>query len=376
MMASVAASGVANAQSSDSTVMRGTDGDMLGVLNKGAMSDNSSGIEIHGNFRYRHELIDQEATDPRNRARIRARLNLTTKVSDTVTVLMQLASGASDSPTTTNQTLDDSFAQKQVWLDKAYFIWEPDGVSGMTVYGGKMTNPLYKPNNTQLLWDGDVTPEGLSASYSRSLEGAEMFLNGSTFVMDERETDVDSWLFGGQAGLRLTGLPISVTVGGGWYTFTEAKGNPTFYNATSSRGNSVDATGHYTGGFREVEGFFDAGAEVANLPVIVFGDVVSNMAADDDNLGYLAGIAVGKCVDQGSWNVHYNYRYVERDAVMAAFTGSHFDANGTDGKGHMVKFIYRLRKNIQPTISYYLFENGLDHGLTYQRLKMDVTYLF
>ncbi len=106
-------------------------------------------IKWSGDFRYRHESIDEETTgsvrwkDGRNRHRIRARLMLEAVLNDEWGVGFRLASGSAD-PTSTNQTLDDSFSSKDIWLDLAYFDYHPAAVKGLNVYGGKMKNP--KPN--------------------------------------------------------------------------------------------------------------------------------------------------------------------------------------------------------------------------------------
>ena len=50
-------------------------------------------ISLKGDFRYRHEMIDPEGRDHRNRHRVRARIHLLGKVNDVVDVGVQIATG-------------------------------------------------------------------------------------------------------------------------------------------------------------------------------------------------------------------------------------------------------------------------------------------
>ena len=91
-------------------------------------------IKWSGDFRYRHESIDDNtAATKRDRNRIRARLKMEARINDEWNAIFRLASGSSDSPTSTNQTLgdsaSDSFSSKEIWLDWAYAdyhpVWKP-----------------------------------------------------------------------------------------------------------------------------------------------------------------------------------------------------------------------------------------------------------
>ena len=117
----------------------------------------TSAIKLKGDLRFRFESVDQEKSDVRNLARIRARAGLSAKVSDTVNIVFALASGENNSPIAANQTLTGGFSDKPVWIDMAYFDW---AAKGLHVTGGKIKNPFYSAGRTQLLWDNDLNPEG------------------------------------------------------------------------------------------------------------------------------------------------------------------------------------------------------------------------
>src|SRR5688572_24144337 len=120
----------------------------------------ASRISWKADLRYRHEFLDPEqASDDQTRHRIRARFGLSGKVNDTVSATIQLATnGANNDPRSTNQTLGEGNTRKGLGIDLAYAEWKP--VDGFALLAGKQPQPWVKPPG--LLWDGDITPEGIA----------------------------------------------------------------------------------------------------------------------------------------------------------------------------------------------------------------------
>ncbi|MFP6906491.1 MAG: putative porin, partial [Verrucomicrobiota bacterium] len=114
-------------------------------------------ISISGDLRVRGEHIDQDARDERDRLRIRGRIKMDADLNDNAQVGLRLATGSGD-PVSRNQSLDGSFSLKNFGLDQAFIDWTPGGGS-LTFTGGKMVNPMVIVKD--LVWDGDVTPEGI-----------------------------------------------------------------------------------------------------------------------------------------------------------------------------------------------------------------------
>lgn len=86
-------------------------------------------------------------------------------------VEFRLASGASNDPTTANQTMGSmsdngqvapGFAKRPVWIDLAYATYKPKFLKGLSITGGKMRNPFY---GADIFWDSHVNPEGVWAKY-------------------------------------------------------------------------------------------------------------------------------------------------------------------------------------------------------------------
>ena len=95
------------------------------------------------------------------------------------------------------KTFDNSFSTKGINLDLAYFDWQIK--NGLSVKGGKMKVPFYRPSGSSLLWDGDLRPEGLHANW----RSGPLFANVGAFYIEEDEIDKqEAYLFSTQVGVR------------------------------------------------------------------------------------------------------------------------------------------------------------------------------
>ena len=331
----------------------------------------SENIVVKGDFRYRHEMIDQEDKDyTRNRQRIRARLEVAAKLNDTWSAGFRFASG-SDDPVSTNQTLTGGFSTKPLALDLAYFKWSPNQI--LTVQGGKTKLPFQKVGKTELLWDGDLNPEGLSFVLNKKMGSLAATLSSAMLWVEEKKTEDDVILYGAQGGLgSKLNDDIKIWAGVGYYTLTGAEGSMPVFDGDSF-GNSVDENGYYLTGFDEVEVSAELSSKIGELPVSVVGDYVTNTAADENNMGWLVGFSAGKAKDPGSMAFAYSYRKLEQDAVIGAFTDSDFIGGGTDGSGHEFGFGYMINKQVKAEASFFLNKIGVENGKDFKRLMLDVS---
>ena len=340
-------------------------------LSSTVRSQDSGKLKIKGDIRYRHELIDEENVDRRIRPRMRTRLNLNAQATDDLNIVFQLAGGG-DSPVSTNQDLGKAFSTKDIRLDMAYFDWKCPKLKGLNVIGGKVKYPFYSVGKSQLLWDTDVRPEGLSAKYTTSRNSFEILTGLYTFIVDERKAGDDTWLVGGQGGFKYTASSFYVTGVAGYYTFTETKGNPSFYNASKSMGNSVDADGNYTNDFNDVQAFGEIGTKSFGFPTAIHADFVVNTGADEDNQAYLIGFTL----KPNSWSFLYDYRHLEKDAVIGALTESDFLGGGSNGQGHKFVVGYTVSKSVKLGATYYFDKKNLDNEVDYHRLQLDIVTSF
>ena len=323
-------------------------------------------------------MIDKEGKDVRHRHRLRARVGIEANVSPFTKIGLQLATG-SDNPVSTNQTLDNGFSTKNLMLDLAYFEMKYEAVPGLKIKGGKFKNPFFKPGKSELLWDSDGNPEGGAATFQRDFQNLSLTLIGAGLWIEERSSNVDSWLAAAQGVLRyhLNEKKSSVTVGGGLYNYVNTAGFEPFFNPEKPMGNTVDDSGLYVNDYEIVELFAEAAHRLNNIPVVVMGDYVKNTAADSLDNGWLVGIRVGKTKKPGSWAFRYIYREVEKDAVVGTFTDSDFRGGGTDAKGHEIGGAVQLAKNTAFKATYFINTIGLDkEGSDFNRLQVDLQLKF
>jgi hypothetical protein len=347
-------------------------------------------VKISGDFRYRHERIDEETTgsavrwkDGMDRDRIRARLMIEAIVNDDWGLAFRLASGSGD-PASTNQTLEDSFSSKPLWLDLAYFNWHPAAREGLNVFGGKVKNPFYKVGGNQLIWDDDLNPEGIAATYAIPLGKRDtMHIAGGGFWVDESSSGVDTSLWGAQGYVKHTiGNPDYILGGVSYFDYGNIQGRgdlkSTWSSSSSFFGNTV-SSGLFASDFDIFEAFGEYGTKLMGLPFTIFGDWAKNLVASNgEDTAWLIGGKFNKAKDPGSWEVGYSYRELEADSVLGAFTDSDFIGGGTDGRGHQFGFTYQLAKNLQAGVTYFNSERDGTSGrsLDYRRLQLDLKLKF
>jgi hypothetical protein len=349
-------------------------------------------IKPFGDFRYRYESLDNTGDtvgNKRRRNRIRARLGFKAKLNEEWDTIFRIASGSSESPTSTNQTIDDAFESKQIWLDLAYADWHPERFTGLNVFMGKMKNPFYRVGKNQLIWDSDVNPEGIAAKYSWNLsDTTTATLVGGGFWLDERSTDADAGYFGIQGMLKRKFDNGSHLLGGlSYYDIgnidSKAIGGVSLQGNTQAVAGSDPATYRYD--FDIVEGFTEYGWKCNGMPVAVFGNYLENTAAPSGrNTAYSIGAQLNKAKKPGSWQLKASYREVESDAVFGGLSDSDFIDGGTGGRGYVLGFKYQLAKNIQAGLTYFINErdrrtsdaSGGSGSQNFNRLQADLIFKF
>ena len=328
-------------------------------------------VAIKGDMRLRYEAIDEDGEEDRNRMRFRARLGLTGKVTDDVKVVFELATGGNN-PVSTNQTFDDGFSRKDVGVNLAYVDWQiRDGVS---FYGGKMKNPLFRAGGVPLIWDGDLNPEGLAVAFS----SGGFFGTVGGFSVEERSSADDSLLYAVQAGYKFPiGDTMSLTAGAGYFAYTNTVGNEPFYNGRS-RGNTVDADGNYVYDYKDTEIFAQLDTEVGGWPLRVYAHAVQNNEVSDQDTGYAFGAKVGSARNEGDMQFSWTFMDLEADSVIGTFNDSDFGGGNTDSNGHVIQAKYAVRKKIFLGGTLFINKVDRDRGIEhdYNRLQLDVEFKF
>ncbi|ENA36712.1 hypothetical protein HMPREF1487_04886 [Pseudomonas sp. HPB0071] len=317
--------------------------------------------QIKGDVRVRHENIDIDGEPDngrdRDRQRIRARLGVYSQINPQVDAGIRVASGGGDDARSTNQDMTNYFNKKQIWMDLAYIDFHPTAVPNLHVIGGKMLQPWVSMGD--VIWDGDINPEGLAATYKYPLGGStELFGSAGYYVLKDNvdgegyEFKHDLRLYAGQLGARFAPTDnLKVTVGGSIYGYDKDK-DSTCGNSTTTP-CALQANGNTTNEFNLYEGFGQVDIGGLAIPLSLYGQYVVNSEADDNDTAWLAGLKT-KAYGIG---FDYNYRDVQRNAVVGAFTDSDF-ANGYVGsRGHKFKVSYDIDKNFGLGATYFMAES-------------------
>ena len=351
-------------------------------------------IKISGDLRYRHEHIDSQRVGAdgradwktgRDRDRIRARLMIRAMVNDEWDVALRMASGSVDvidedlvtSPVSANQTLTQFASSKSFWLDLAYFDYHPMAIEGLNVIGGKMPTPFYRVGQNQIMWDGDLNPEGMAVKHALPLGASTVVhVNGGGFWLNEESSGADTSMWGIQAYLKQgLGQFDYLLAGAGFYDYGNLQGLENEFGFGA--GNTIDpVTSEWVNDYDILEVLAEYGTQLGTLPLAVFGTWVQNtVATTSGDTGWLVGATVGKAKAPGSWQFGYDYRDVERDAVLAIWNDSDWSGGLTGAEGHTLSAAYQLAKNVQLALTYFhcqITDREPNPNLDYRRLHGDL----
>lgn len=360
-------------------------------------------IKIDGDLRVRYErdLFSQSnapysaipSSNPANptnttsddqAGKVRLRLGIDAKVADGVTAGVRIASGNNSSPVSTNQTLGTGMAKDALWLDRAYLKLAPR--DWLSASAGRIPNPFF---STDLVWDDNLNFDGGAISitpWAKEPRDGKPFLTLGVFPLQHINPSPvnvtpNRWLYGAQAGLDWKAGPDTrLRFGTAYYRYrniaaiannTGISNYDSSYLATilpnMQKGNSlyqIDTAGNGYGlasqyDLVDLTASLDL-AQYEPTHITLTGDVVKNVGYNNDEmqsrmgagyaertLGYQAKLAVGMPAMRlpGDWQIYGGYRYLERDAVLDAFTDSDFHLGGTNAKGWFIGGMYGLERN-------------------------------
>ena len=355
------------------------------------MSDNlkwAEKIKLKGDLRLRYQSDDTDlasGTDPndRDRYRFRYRLGVEGQVTDTVTVGAGFASGGDD-PRSTNETLDDSFETKDTRLDYAYAEWK--AADWVQVVGGKFKRKNYLWNPTDLIWDSDINPEGVSVHLENSFDnGWTAYGNAGHWILDEfSSSNDDPSMTYAQVGGKFKQGNFFGNAAGSVYRFSHIEGESQAMGLGehSSGGNTLNAAGEYEFDYDAWAFSGELGMKDVFMPgkiVAVFVDYVKNSDSDEDT-GYAFGAKFGdpKVKGRHQWQVKYIYADLEEDAWLDIFPDSDRLGGATGLTSHEISFKYGLSKNIYFAVDYYDSENEQTGNLGDEEkiLQLDTVFKF
>jgi len=118
----------------------------------------------------------------------------------------------------------------------------------------------------------------------------------------------------------------------------------------------LQSFGNTTNEFNLVEGFGQIDFTGLAIPLSAYGQYVKNTeSTDGEDQAWLAGLKT----KVGAWSLDYNYRDVQRNAVVSLFTDSDFGNGFTGSRGHKFKVGYEIDKNFSLGAAYLMAKTDL-----------------
>ena len=217
-------------------------------------------FDVTGNTFSPQLNVDQD----RNRVRLRARFGMQMDLDDGFTSGLRIATGESNTPTSTNQSLGaanggqgGNFSKYAIWLDRAFVKYELGGKPSedFVAITGRFDNPFFTPS--EIVWDDDLGFDGLAVQGKyKVVNGITPFVTLGGFPVFNTELNFssnrpnkfpseDKWLLASQLGTSLRfNKDFSAKIGGAYYHFKNIEGklsDPFVPLTTSDQGNTDDS---------------------------------------------------------------------------------------------------------------------------------------
>lgn len=317
-------------------------------------------IKISGDLRLRYEgLYNREqrqadntldALPTRDRYRARARLFFDGDISDEISTHFMICTNqdGNQEATTTNQSFNDDFSDKSIYLHRAYATYKPNWLKGFEVTGGKFKNTFL---HTDIMWDPDVNPEGIYERYQYAgLENFRPFIHLGQMAVNEENTQADDAnLLVSQLGFDWKIGPVSWTLAGSYYNWGNLH-NSEFLHLADYKGGGgntfeKDDNGvlQYRYDYNLWEAISTVKFNVGSIPVKLIFDYIVNTADDvpgKQDTAYFAGFQLGNTKKQADWSLFYKYAGIEKDSLIGSMNDQDF--YGANRKGHKISFRYML----------------------------------
>jgi len=347
-------------------------------------------FHFKGDLRLRYESKEtfyKDATESTNKSTYHNRYRLRLVSAIDLTKNLKFDAGMRSgygNPTSGNQTfLDNKPLSDYFWqslrvniLDIAY----KKGDSTLKV--GRHPYMLYRPIKSQLIWDNDISFNGISYNYKNDSRIINLGINQPTYA--EQVTAKNSInLFFAQYVQKMKLENSQLNIGAAVYYYTGIKGNTPIYgtNKGTGMGNTL-VNGVFKNNYHIVEAFGEFKLkDVISKPLAFAASTVYNSAASDKNFGYDAAVQFGKAKHVHDWQVKYSYTYLQADAVLGAHSDSDNFGGGSAAKGHAIRAKYKFGKNTYLAGTFFfdtLFagKKATKPAADYERVQLDAIIKF
>lgn len=274
---------------------------ILGLVFSTIINAQDTKINFNGDFRLRGESNIAEHMTLRNKEIIRLRLRTSYHINPFFSINTGLGTGSKTDPRTNDVLLSNFSGKLDVQLFTANVEFHRKAI---TIAGGKILNPFV---STDLVWDADVYPQGVSFRYSPiSDKLIRPFGSALYFIIDEQSILKDSYMTGLQSGLSfgkeegrsglfclshynydLGAFPFS-------FPFKTEKDKKDFLGLIARTNYYKPDSSGYINNSRLFDAILRLQTSINNIPIGLITDFVINSGASKENTGFGADIFYGK----------------------------------------------------------------------------------
>jgi hypothetical protein len=320
-------------------------------------------LEFSGDFRSRYEGFYQEGRNGgnRHRERLRLRLRLDTQINDNMRFQLQVSSGDSGTPVSTNQTFKSFFRPKPFNLDRAFLSYNPEKASALTFGVGKFGAPHKR---TQLIFDDDLNFEGGWEQVSWSLsDGVNVNFIAMQTAVNEASRDADSYMLMGYGEINFSSdrSDFKISVANNRWTNLDSVvmghlNGPLSAILTNSLAKNVQGQVFgYASEFNVIDVIGEATVQTSRpgYPMRFLAEFAHNTrAANERDSGLWLEAGYGSPGGAHTWGATYTYGWLEQDLTPSAFVFS--DIPGTNIGLHMIEASYLPKDGLSFDVTLHL----------------------
>jgi len=386
---------------------KGHDGEKAGQekamkkASKLKVSDAIDNATVYGDVRVRYEdrkgsgaesANNTNVDESKQRNRYKVTLGVKTESGKWYTdlALAMGSAGRSDNATFGKSGSGNMNDKESLFVKRAMVGYKP--TDWLTVEAGRMDNPLY---TTPMVWDADLTLEGLVEKVKFKAGDADIFLTaaqaqyrGERIKFDNATSDRSTvGLFAFQGGAKLPIGDKASAKAALTYTHISSSADRNANNSEKffspglggDKYSTMKANGYGTNDLDTIEIPAEINFMAAeNVGLRVFGDYVYNTSGNDrakhaatvsgnvvdtnDDTAWLLGLAVGSAKDlkafesnkmaKGDWSARVWYQDVGAYSVDANAVDSDFMDSRVNLKGAVFKAQYNIEDNVAVNFAY------------------------
>ncbi len=353
-------------------------------------------FHFKGDLRLRYESIEREDyttvehDEDKYRNRYRLRVGAEFDITEKLHFEFGMRSGYAN-PTSGNQTFKtDTNLKEYFWQSLRVNVLglSYEASKNSTYKVGRQPYMMYRPIKSQLVWDNDISLNGVNYQYKDDAKIITLGVNQPTLeeasiLKDAAGNEADVNLLVAQYVQTTKLQSAKLNLGAGIYYYDGLKGSSELFG--SRKGNTVDANNLYVNDYHLAEAFAELQFKsVFGKPFKIAAGVVHNLGADTNNFGYDVAFQIGKAKEVDEWQLKYSYTELQDDAAFGAYSDSDNFGGGTAARGHAIRAKYKFGKKTYLAGNFFFNEhyasntkaNTTETEPGYNRVQLDAIIKF